>query len=181
MDGVPQDFIIEQRPVGAGPLRVELVVTGAKVEPLMDGVQLVLENSGRKIAYGQLRVTDATGRELSAHMEVLSVGDEVTSLKSVEGSRLGRVTPCAPPRVSEPLPMVAGIGAHGVTRPAVPMLAVVVNDAEAVYPVRIDPTFSDANWISMGGIPGANGGVSAAVVDGSGNLYVVAASPSSAR
>ena len=26
----------------------------------------------------------------------------------------------------------------------------VVNDAGAVYPVRIDPTFSDANWISMG-------------------------------
>src|SRR5438876_9781255 len=33
-------------------------------------------------------------------------------------------------------------------------------------------TFSDANWISMGGIPGANGSVNAAVVDGSGNLYI---------
>ena len=33
-------------------------------------------------------------------------------------------------------------------------------------------TFSDANWISMGGIPGANGSVSAAAVDGSGNLYI---------
>ncbi len=38
-------------------------------------------------------------------------------------------------------------------------LAVVVNDADAVYPVRIDPTFSDANWVSMGGFPGANGDV----------------------
>src|SRR5207245_3499654 len=53
-----------------------------------------------------------------------------------------------------------------------PYLVVVVNDAEAVYPVRIDPTFSDANWISMGGFPGADGAVSAAVVDGSGNLYI---------
>src|SRR5437899_9709748 len=51
-------------------------------------------------------------------------------------------------------------------------LVVLVNDAEAVYPVRIDPTFSDANWISMGGIPGADSTVSAAVVDGSGNLYI---------
>jgi hypothetical protein len=51
-------------------------------------------------------------------------------------------------------------------------LAVVVNDAEAVYPVRIDPTFSDANWVSMGGFPGANGQVYAAVTDGSGNLYI---------
>ena len=33
-------------------------------------------------------------------------------------------------------------------------------------------TFSDANWISMGGIPGANGTVRAVVVDGSGNLYI---------
>jgi hypothetical protein len=38
--------------------------------------------------------------------------------------------------------------------------------------VRIDPTFSDANWISMGGIPGVSGTVSAAVVDGAGNLYI---------
>src|SRR5262249_38698206 len=33
-------------------------------------------------------------------------------------------------------------------------------------------TFSDANWISMGGIPGTDGSVGAAVVDGSGNLYI---------
>jgi hypothetical protein len=49
---------------------------------------------------------------------------------------------------------------------------VLVDDTEAVYPVRIDPTFSDANWISMGGLPGANGVVYAAVVDSSGNLYI---------
>ncbi len=29
------------------------------------------------------------------------------------------------------------------------MLAVLLDDADAVYPVRIDPTFSDANWIGM--------------------------------
>src|SRR6266704_1113683 len=32
--------------------------------------------------------------------------------------------------------------------------------------------FSDANWISMGGIPGAEGLVTATAVDGSGNLYI---------
>ena len=51
-------------------------------------------------------------------------------------------------------------------------IALVVNDAEAVYPVRIDPTFSDANWISLGGFPGAGGWVLAAAVDVSGNLYI---------
>src|SRR5436190_1600435 len=33
-------------------------------------------------------------------------------------------------------------------------------------------SFSDDNWTSMGGIPGANASVHAAVVDGSGNLYI---------
>ncbi|MGH7967495.1 MAG: hypothetical protein ACREIC_02085, partial [Limisphaerales bacterium] len=52
-------------------------------------------------------------------------------------------------------------------------LAIVVEDAAAVYPVRIDTTFSDANWIIMNpGIPGADGPVNAAAVDGSGNLYI---------
>jgi hypothetical protein len=47
---------------------------------------------------------------------------------------------------------------------------VVVNDAGAVYPVRIDPTFSDANWMSMGGVEGADGPVLAAVTLGSFNF-----------
>jgi hypothetical protein len=33
-------------------------------------------------------------------------------------------------------------------------------------------TFSDANWITMGGVPGANSTVLAALSDGSGNLYI---------
>src|SRR5437870_5409047 len=32
--------------------------------------------------------------------------------------------------------------------------------------------FTDANWMSMGGLPGANGGVTAAATDHSGNLYI---------
>jgi len=69
MDGVRQDFIIEQRPAGEGPLRVELAVSGAKVGHAASAAELVLEKSGRKIAYSRLRVTDATGKELSARME----------------------------------------------------------------------------------------------------------------
>jgi hypothetical protein len=72
VDGVRQDFIIEQRPTGTGELRMELEVTGAKAEPLINGVRLVLDGSGRKLAYNRLRVVDATGRELPARMEVAS-------------------------------------------------------------------------------------------------------------
>ena len=52
-------------------------------------------------------------------------------------------------------------------------LSVRVSDAFATYPVRIDPTFSDANWVSMNpGVPGTNGVVSALVFDSFGNLYI---------
>src|SRR6266699_2073831 len=92
MDGVRQDFAVLERPPALAPrscaqerggeLALWLAVSGARVESAAGGARLVLENSGRKIAYSRLRVTDATGRELSARMEVLSAGAEGTSFKS---------------------------------------------------------------------------------------------------
>ena len=123
VDGVRQDFVVPSRPEGTGALRLELAVSGARAQSAAPGVELVLADSGRKLAYNRLRVVDATGRELAATLS-----------------------------------------AAGEDR-----LVVGVEDASAQYPVRIDPTFSDANWVS--GIPGANGVVSALAVDGSGNLY----------
>ena len=157
MDGVRQDFIVEQAPPSppSSELVVKLAVAGAQVEAAADGARLVLDHSGRKIAYSRLRVTDATGKELPARIEVSSAGDEVTSLNSLD--LFGNDA-----KERSPLSSAATSGE----------LAVVVNDANAVYPVRIDPTFSDANWVSMGGLPGANGTVGAAVIDGSGNLYI---------
>src|SRR5439155_12699471 len=70
LDGVRQDFVVLERPAGAGELAVRLAVSGAKVEPTAFGARLVLQNSGREIACSRLRVTDATGKELTAHMEV---------------------------------------------------------------------------------------------------------------
>ncbi|MBC8001046.1 MAG: hypothetical protein H7X97_00545, partial [Opitutaceae bacterium] len=141
MDGVRQDFVVTERPVLSSQpstsnprenmLRVELAVSGAKIEQTADGAQLVLPNSERKIAYSRLKVTDAAGQELPGKLEVVSS-----------------------------------------TEPGTVFLAVLVDDAVAVYPVRIDPTFSDANWVSMGGINGADNPVYAAAVDSSGNLYI---------
>jgi hypothetical protein len=140
MDGVRQDFVVMQRPAGRGELCVELDVTGAKVEATAYGAQLVLENSRRKIAYSRLRVTDATGKELSARIKV----KESANAFDWAGGPV-----CAP------------------------TVAVLVNDADAAFPIRIDPLFSDGNWISMNpSIPGANFVVEATVVDGSGNLYI---------
>jgi len=136
VDGLRQDFVIESPPLNsqpstlnhrAGDLRLELALTGARAEMAAYGAKIILESSGRALAYSRLRATDATGRELRASLEVLSAG----------------------------------------------RLAVQVEDADATYPVRIDPTFSDANWVSLNpGMPGANGSVTAMAADGSGNVYV---------
>ncbi|MEI7776187.1 MAG: hypothetical protein WCK17_15590, partial [Verrucomicrobiota bacterium] len=57
--------------------------------------------------------------------------------------------------------------------PAANRITLRVEDAQATYPVRIDPTFSDADWVSLNsGIRGTNGVVYAAVVDGNGNLFI---------
>ena len=136
VDGVRQDFVVLERPKGAGELAVRLAVSGATVKPTASGVQLVLQESGRKIAYSRLRVTDARGKELPARMEVVC-----------------NSAPCTP---------------HSTLA-----MAVAVNDTNALYPIRIDPTFSDANWISMNpSIPGTDGPVHAAVADGSGDIYI---------
>jgi len=163
MDGVRQDFVVLEKPLsrpaghplptawgegwgeGADELRLELAVSGARVERTAAGAQLVLAESGRKIAYSRLRVTDATGKELPARMEVT----EATTDPAFRTPNSALETPNS-----------------------ALSLAILVDDTAATYPVRIDPTFSDANWISMGGPPGADNYVQAAVVDGSGNLYI---------
>jgi len=117
MDGVRQDFIIEPKPPGEGQLRLELAVSGAKVEPRAWGAQMVLEKCGRRIAYSRFKVTDAHAKELPARIELVDKS-KIDNPKSEIG------------------------------------MAVVVEDAEAVYPIRVDPTFSDANWVSMGGSSG---------------------------
>jgi hypothetical protein len=154
VDGLQQDFVLTERPAGEGYLWVGLALTGARAEATAYGAKLVLEGSGRKLAYSQLRATDAAGKELRARMEVLTGSAERTTQIANAGQG---VMPSA---------------SRG-SKDAAPALVVVVDDAEAVYPVRIDPTFSDADWVSLNpGMPGVNGDVRAVAVDGSGNVFV---------
>lgn len=146
MDGVRQDFVVMEKPPGEGELRLRLDTAGALVETAACGAQLVLEQSGRKIAYSRLRVTDAKGRKLPARFDATpSHRSAADTEEEADG----------------------GLPAQRYAR-----LAIMVDDANAVYPVRIDPTFSDANWVSLGGIPGANNAVYATATDGAGNLYI---------
>ena len=146
-DGVRQDFLVATPPPDAGDLRVTLAASGARVEATPFGARLVLEGSGRKIAYSRLRVTDATGRELPARFDVTAPGHNAGD----DGREDGGALPTR--RCGE--------------------LAILVNDANAVYPIRIDPTFSDENWISISpSVPGVGGEVYAAAMDTAGNLYI---------
>ncbi|HTD87249.1 MAG TPA: hypothetical protein VK850_11790, partial [Candidatus Binatia bacterium] len=68
----------------------------------------------------------------------------------------------------------SGLGHHMKTkRTQIACVALIVLAASSVVMRQAHAApFSDANWISMGGFPGANGSVNAAVVDTSGNLYI---------
>lgn len=128
----------------------------------MDGVRqdfVVLERPSGET--GMLDVVlDVTG----AHAETAEYGVRLTvsaTSRELAYSRL-KVTDAAGTELK------ARLHVDSVDR-----VRVLVDDSAAVYPVRIDPTFSDADWISMGaGPPGVDGVVNAIVVDGSGNAYI---------
>ena len=143
MDGVRQDFVVLKRPelalVGSsrredrtarravptllvGELRLELGLSGAVAEATPYGAKLTLDVSGRTLTYSRLRVSDATGKELPARLEVLSGRDGFHAV---------------PDRRQD--------GDAEESVPTSGWLPILVDDTDAVYPIHIDPTFSDAN------------------------------------
>ncbi|HTL54975.1 MAG TPA: hypothetical protein VL361_04815 [Candidatus Limnocylindrales bacterium] len=147
MDGVKQDFLVLEKPD-------EARAPASRLAPLRDGeLRVELAVAGARVeqsAYGAQFVLEESGRKIA-----------YSRLKAMDAN--GKQLPAR----------MEVAGKSEIRNPKSEIgLAMVVDDAEAVYPVRIDPTFGDANWISMGGIPGANGYVSAAVEDGAGNLYI---------
>ena len=72
MDGIRQDFVLFERLPGDGDVCLTLEVSGARAEAAPYGAKLILDGSSREIAYSRLHVTDATGRELAARLEVVA-------------------------------------------------------------------------------------------------------------
>ncbi|MGA2507848.1 MAG: T9SS type A sorting domain-containing protein [Chitinispirillaceae bacterium] len=126
-DGIRQDFVINNKPEGEGTLLLDLNIEGAGVtiKSQHSGIEVRLL-SGRALWYHALKVTDATGQELSSNF-----------IKS-ENNRI----------------------------------TIAVDDKDGSYPVHIDPTISDADWLPMGPVPGVYGTVYALSLDSSGYLYV---------
>jgi hypothetical protein len=125
-NGIRQDFIVPARPQGHGALQVQLGVDGATLRSKDDGFAVALAHSQRTLTYDRLQVSDANGRRLPAHMQLLA------------GNRIN----------------------------------IVVDDRSAAYPLTIDPTVGDINWL-----PGISGSsttnhVIQAVVRKGANIYV---------
>lgn len=118
--GMRQDFIVEHQPAGPNSLRVNLRAAG-DLRPIASGSRDVLFVKGTSLAsgvslrYEGLKASDATGRDLPAHVEVN-----------------GRA------------------------------IALVVDDADAVYPVTVDPLATTASWSTESNQIGAAMGVSVA-------------------
>lgn len=53
-----------------------------------------------------------------------------------------------------------------------PDIRIQVDDQEAVYPVCIDPTYSDADWDSLGNFPGPNASVGDMVMSPAGDIII---------
>src|SRR4029453_12077712 len=69
--GLEQGFTLEERPVGEGPLAIEVAVAGAK--PSLVGDAVVFATAAqRKLRYGNLVATDAQQHSLMAHLELAS-------------------------------------------------------------------------------------------------------------
>jgi hypothetical protein len=127
----------------------------------MNGVQQDFVIVDRPAGTGELRVELALS---GAQAEAADYGAKL----ALEGS--GRVLAYSRLRVLDATgkELAARLEVLGATR-----LAVRLDDADARYPVCVDPTFSDANWVSLSpGMPGANAEVLAVAVDDSGRVYV---------
>lgn len=73
--GLEHGYVIDRRPVGDGPLHIDVAFEGAGVS-VADSQAIVESATGRHLDYGKLVVTDDAGREIKARMSAIS-GDTV--------------------------------------------------------------------------------------------------------
>jgi hypothetical protein len=72
--GLEQGFTLERKPAGKGPLTLALAVAPARASLRGDSVVLATP-TGRRLGYGKLAVSDATGAPVAAHFAVAGAGE----------------------------------------------------------------------------------------------------------
>lgn len=76
--GIEHSFVVSKEPAGRGPLVVEIPISGMKAITDASGVHLVDGSGATKAAYSGLRVTDSSGRRLSASESAVPGGRGVS-------------------------------------------------------------------------------------------------------
>ena len=177
-DGIRQDFIISAVPVASvSELVLGLTVQNASVSASAkspNSVMLTLD-SGRRLAYSRLHVTDATGKELAARMEPPKGGGK--EFRIVVAARDARYPVTIDPTITDEHWESMNTGIPGMDS-RVFVLAVdssgnlyaggefaVAGDVSANSIAKWD----GESWSALGS--GMNSSVNALAFDSSGNLY----------
>ena len=127
-EGMRQDFIVKQKPSGKGNLRIDFTAnTKLKMNVGADALIFSDNNGGVKMKYSALKVWDANGKPLRAYFEKNSE----LRIKNYESSKADRS-------------FGGGILNSEFLIPN--SFSIVVNDADAVYPVTIDPLSTSPAW-----------------------------------
>ncbi|MDZ4712487.1 MAG: integrin alpha, partial [bacterium] len=149
-DGMRQDFIVKNKPEGAGQLRLN-INADTELKMMAGGDALMFkDNKGDlKLKYASLKVWDANGRELRAYFEKNDQFQIQNSKSKIPNSKSKE-------------------------------FQIVVNDEDAVYPITIDPLSSTATWTAEINQASANFGWSVATagdVNGDGYSEVIVGAP----
>jgi hypothetical protein len=121
-EGMRQDFIIKEKPVGNGKLRLNMSVdTKLKMIVGADALMFKDNDGNEKLKYSQLKCWDAEGKELRAYFEKKSISQE-----NILGSQLSTF--------------------HSRFSTFHSRFSIVVNDNNATYPITIDPLSTSPDW-----------------------------------
>ena len=136
-EGMRQDFIIKQKPLGEGKLRLDLSAK-TELKMIVGADALMFKNckGEEKMKYSALKVWDANGKPLRAYFEKNNYELGIKNYELIEKSNSWDQKSKTEVNSKSEIPNSK--------------FSIVVNDEDAVYPVTIDPLSTTASWTKSG-------------------------------